>query len=262
MDFLSLLTNSMTSQSSVNSISRKSGIDSSDITKLLIKAIPILIQQLSSNASSEQGAQSLLGALGQHTSTASIESQIANADTTDGSKILSHILGGNSSSVLGGLSSQTGLDESQVSGVLSNITPAMLSSLSATTTAASKVQKNKKKGIDLSDGLDMDELAQLFGGAQMSSSSKASSSGMEDVLGSLMGMSGGTASSSRKKSSSSGMGMLDALMGGDISELSSSKSSSSNLDDVFGSFLGGGSKSKKSGSDSSDLIKSLMKMMY
>ena len=264
MDFLSLLTNAMTSESSVNSISNKSGIDSSDITKLLIKAIPVLIAQLTSNASSEQGAQSLLGALGQHTSTASIESQIANADTVDGSKILSHILGGNSSSVLGGLSNQTGLDESQVSGVLSNITPAMLSSLSATTTAASKAQKNQKKGIDLSDGLDMDELAQLYGGAQTASASKGSSAGMDDFLGSLMGMSGSGASSSKKTASkSSGMGMLDALMGGDISELSSSKSSSSGMDDILGSFLGGGgSKSKKSGSDSSDLLKSLMKLMY
>ena len=269
MDFLSLLTKSMTSQSAVNSLSKKSGLGSSDITSLLIKAIPILIQQLTANASSEQGAQSLLGALGQHTSTASIESQIANADPVDGSKILSHILGGNSSSVLGGLSSQTGLNESQVSGVLSNITPAMLSSLSATTTAASKANKNQKKGIDLSDGLDMDELAQLFGGATTTASSSKSAAssmgGMEDILGSFLGMGGGSTASSSTKKSSSGMGMLDALMGGDISELSSkssSKSSSSDMDDILGSFLGGGSKSKKSGGDSSDLIKSLMKLMY
>ena len=235
MDLLSLLTSSMTSQSSVNSLSQNTGVSSSAITKLLISAIPMLIKQLSSNASSAEGAQSLLGALGQHTSTASIESQIANADAVDGSKILSHILGGDSAGILNSLSGQTGLNESQVSSVLSNITPAMMSSLSATTTAASKATKNQQKGIDFSDGLDMDELAQLFGGgAATTSSSKnaASAMDMEDLLGSFLGMGG----SSSKKSSSGGS-IIDSLMGGQTT-----------------------SKSKKS--DSSDLLKSLLKMMY
>ena len=235
MDLLSLLTSSMTSQSSVNSLSQNTGVSSSAITKLLISAIPMLIKQLSSNASSAEGAQSLLGALGQHTSTASIESQIANADAVDGSKILSHILGGDSAGILNSLSGQTGLNESQVSSVLSNITPAMMSSLSATTTAASKATKNQQKGIDFSDGLDMDELAQLFGSGAATSSSKSAASAMdmEDLLGSFLGMGG----SSSKKSSSGGS-IIDSLMGGGTTSKSSKKS------------------------DSSDLLKSLLKMMY
>lgn len=235
MDFLSLLTSSMTSQSSVNSLSKKSGASSSAITNLLLKAIPVLIKHLASNASSESGAKSLLGALSQHTDTASIESQIANADAVDGSKILSKILGGDSANVFGSLSNQTGLNESQVSSVLSNIAPAMLSGLSATTTAASKANANRNKGIDISDGLDMGELMQLFGGSSTSSAKSASSaSGMDDILGSFLGM-GST--SSKKASSSAGQ-------------------------DILGSLMGGGGSSKKSGSDSSDLIKSLLKMMY
>ena len=54
----------------------------------------------------------------------------------DGAKILQHILGRNSSSVMNGLSSQSGLSNDQVGSALSALAPVLLSSLSAASNQA------------------------------------------------------------------------------------------------------------------------------
>ena len=134
MNLLSLLLGSMMTQSSVNNLSGKTGTSQSAIMRLLPLAIPILIKYLTKNAQSQQGALSLLGALTQHKNTNSMELQLADADADDGNKILNHILGGNYGSVMNQLAGQSGMSEDQVSSVLSNIAPALLSGVSAANT--------------------------------------------------------------------------------------------------------------------------------
>ena len=134
MNLLSLLLGSMMTQSSVNNLSGKTGTSQSAIMRLLPLAIPILIKYLTKNAQSQEGALSLLGALTQHKNTNSMELQLADADADDGNKILNHILGGNYGSVMNQLAGQSGMSEDQVSSVLSNIAPALLSGVSAANT--------------------------------------------------------------------------------------------------------------------------------
>ena len=117
----------MMTQSSVNNLSGKTGTSQSAIMRLLPLAIPILIKYLTKNAQSQQGALSLLGALTQHKNTNSMELQLADADADDGDKILNHILGGNYGNVMNQLAGQSGMSEDQVSSVLANIAPALLS---------------------------------------------------------------------------------------------------------------------------------------
>lgn len=131
MNLLSLLLGSMMTQSSVNSLSGKTGSSSSLIMKLLPLAIPILIKYMTQNASSQQGATSLLGALTQHKRTDSMDLQLADADADDGNKILNHILGNNYGSVINQLAGQSGASAGEVSSILSNIAPALLSGVSA-----------------------------------------------------------------------------------------------------------------------------------
>ena len=113
---------------------------------------------MTKNASKKEGAQSLLGALSQHTSKESIENQIANADTIDGSKIIGHILGKDQNSVLNSLSKESGASIEEVSSVLNSIAPALLNSLS---TVNSGIKNNNSK-IDLSDGIGVDDVMALL----------------------------------------------------------------------------------------------------
>lgn len=138
MDLLNMLTGLMTSSSSVDALSTKTGTDSGQAKSIISTALPMLLSALTDNASSEGGASSLLGALSQHTNTASMAEQISTADTEDGGKIISHILGDRKSSVLQQISEKTGADTEQVSKLLSNIAPGMLSGISAVTAAAKK----------------------------------------------------------------------------------------------------------------------------
>lgn len=157
MNLLSLLLGSMTTQSSVQSLEQKTSVSSAMIKKLLPLAIPLLIKSMTKNASDQSGAASLLGALAQHKSTKPMDNQIASADAQDGEKIIGHILGSNYSGAIGQLAQQTGMSNDQVSSVLANIAPALLSGVSAANTQAAKPAQPA--------GLDLGSLMGMFGGA-------------------------------------------------------------------------------------------------
>ena len=234
-----MLMSSMTSNSSVEALSKKSGGSSKAIKTMLLFAIPLLIKYLTKNAkASQSGATSLLGALQQHTSTQSVSNQIANADTADGAAILGHIFGNDYSNVVSSLASQSGLTQTQASSVLQNIAPALMSGLSAATTSATT--QSQSSGFNLSDGLDLSDIAALMGGGQKPQQSSATS-----LLGSLLG--GG----SSQQQSSGVTGMLGSLLGGGSSQQSSSSG-------LLGSLLGGGSSANDSALNGMDLLSTLL----
>ena len=204
MNLLQLLLGAMTSNDSVNATSKKTGVSSGSISKLLMMAVPLLITYLTKNASKKEGASSLLGALSQHTSTQTVSQQISNADSNDGAKIIAHILGKNQNSVISSLAKETGLSSKEVNSVLNAIAPALLNSLSTATTAtAAKPQSNK---VDLSDGIDLSDIAGLLGGGSVSNVNSNPAAGL---LGSLL-----SGSSQQQQSSNTGLELLGSLLGG------------------------------------------------
>jgi hypothetical protein len=130
MNLLSLLASTMLSQSSVNSVSGKTGLSSKQIQRLVMLALPILIKYMTKNASSGDGALSLLGALSQHKNNNSMDLQLKDADEDDGAKIIHHILGRKENAVTQDLSAQTGLGTDQVQQVLSILAPGLMSGVS------------------------------------------------------------------------------------------------------------------------------------
>ena len=163
MNLMNLLLSSLTSTQSVDSVAKKTGLSSSKVKLLLMIAVPILIKAMKNNASSKEGALSLLGALSQHKDTRSAEEQLGSADLEDGAKIIGHILGGDYGSVIGQLTSETGLTSVEVGQTLSNIAPVLLSGLSeATETASTQASKPSGSGLSAVAGL----FGSLLGGAK------------------------------------------------------------------------------------------------
>ena len=177
MSLLSTLIGSMSTDASVDAVSKKTGISKLAIGGLIAVALPLLIKKLTSNAQSQQGAASLLGALSQHTDTNAVADQIASADTADGSAIIGHILGSDQQGAISQLAAQSNLSEDQVSSVLANIAPAMMSSLSAANTE--NLQLNQQQAEAPSSGGISSLLGGILGGG--------SSSGPASLLGSLFG---------------------------------------------------------------------------
>lgn len=233
MDLLSSLLGSMTSSSAVDSISKKSGGSTDQVTSLVSSALPLLLGSMTNNASTEQGATSLLNALSQHTSTASVEDQIKDADEEDGGKIINHILGQNTANVTKSLSKDTGLSTAQVAKILAIVAPVLLTALSGATKSAKKT--SKKSAIDLSDGIDA-----------------------KDILGaaSLLMSANNQSKSSKKTSSSSSVAssLVSSLLGGGSSQQSTGTA------DLLGALLGGGSSKDTSSVDGTALLSSLLSL--
>ncbi len=131
MNLLSLLLFVLGKSSVVDMLAKKTGLSEATIKKLIPLAAPILLKALTSNASQKDGAESLLKALSQHTSTETVDKQLSTADTEDGGKILQHILGSNKGAVTSQLAEQTGISKEQVILLLSILAPVLLSALSA-----------------------------------------------------------------------------------------------------------------------------------
>lgn len=167
MNLLSILLKTLLADGALSALAKKTGLSQKQLKKLLPLAVPLLLKFLTKNASSQDGALSLLSALTQHTNKKSMAEQIAEADTVDGGKILAHILGSSSQDSIQSLAGQTGMSQQEVSGALAGITPALLSGLSAATATGSSAGK-----VDLSDGLDLsDVMAMLGGGAPVAQQS-------------------------------------------------------------------------------------------
>ena len=164
MSLLETILSSMITDDSVASLAKKTGASSDKMSGVVSAALPFLMQAMTSNASSSDGAASLLGALAQHTDTSSIAQQIAEADADDGSAIIGHILGGNTENVVSQISEQTDMAPDEISSVLNNIAPAVLSSVSAANTAQVQQSQQSSGGLGLG-GL----LGGLFGASQGSS---------------------------------------------------------------------------------------------
>lgn len=202
---LQLLLKSFTQQSSIDAAEKKTGISGRQILTILSYALPLLIKFMTKNASSQTGAQSLLGALTQHKNTKAMPLQIAEANTDDGAKIIGHIFGQQQNDAVTQIAQQSGVSANDVSKVLAVMAPALLSSLSSVTTATANAQQAKKPGVDLSDGLDVSDIVGIF--------QSTKSDGITGLLGSLLGGKVDTAAPAAADDGTALLGSLLSLMG-------------------------------------------------
>ncbi len=179
-----MLMNSIGSEASVEALSEKTGSSTKDASSFVSTALPMLLSQLTQNASTESGAASLAGALTQHTDTSSMAQQISNADTADGSAIINHILGDNSSQAVNTISEETGIGSNMVSNLLSTVAPALLSGISA---AAGSAQSSSQGSQQSSGGFDFSSLLGMFGGSSGNESNTSGGTGTT-LINSLLGM--------------------------------------------------------------------------
>ena len=260
MNLLQLLLGSLTSDSSVSSLSKKTGISSKLVSKLIVMAVPLLIKYMTKNASTTSGAQSLLSALTKHNGTRSMSEQIDEVDEEDGAKIIGHILGNDQEKVVTTLAKETGLQSAEVTKGLGALAPALLTGLAAATTSAAKPSSN---------GVDLGSLMSMFGGSQNSATSSL------NMLGSLLG-------AAQPQQQQQPTSLLGSLFGGSKPQQQTQQQPTSLLSGLFGGnqqtqqvqqttqnvdlnslmgLLGGGQQATQSSIDGSDLLSALTALM-
>ena len=238
MNLLDLLLGSMTSNSALSALSANNGTTNEQTSSLVSSAVPALLGALTNNASSTEGAQSLLNALGQHTDTSQMSQQLAQADMNDGQAIIQHILGNNTASVVQSLSNETGVSQNQVSSLLDNIAPAVLSGLSAATTSA-------QNNVNQDGGFDFSSLLSTFGEAQQETQAQEKPQGQEMTLeatpsgGIFQSLFGGSNDNAADNAPSGGV--FDSLFSGNSGNAANTPSSGGlfgGLGNLFSSIFG------------------------
>ena len=178
MDLTNIL-GALTGNDAASAISQNLKIDQKQVSSVITASLPYLLGAMQKNASSQAGAASLADALGYHAGNAgNIVNNLKTADLVDGKKILSHIFGGSLSSVLNGISKNTGVGSNLVGSILASIAPSLLALLG----------KGQQSTGTNAAGLES-MLGTILGG--MTSSGKNSTGGLGSILGGLGSIFGG-----------------------------------------------------------------------
>ncbi|MCK7591070.1 DUF937 domain-containing protein [Subsaxibacter sp. CAU 1640] len=169
------LLNSPVGKSIVSGVAGQTNQPESKTQDVLTMALPVLMQAMRRNASTSQGADSLLGALnGKHDGSilenlgglfgGGVDDNVLN----DGSKILGHVLGNKQSNVENALSQKSGLDANSVAQILKVAAPILMGILGS---------QAKQKNVNSQSGLEG-----MLGGLLKGNSPQNEQSFLESIL--------------------------------------------------------------------------------
>lgn len=201
------LLNSAAGQQIIKGVSNETGAPENKTADVLSMGLPVLLGAMQRNASSEQGAQGLLGALNSGKHDGSILDNLGslfqggvNSDVlSDGAGILSHVLGGKQATVENSISKKSGLDAGTVASILKIAAPLIMGYLG---------NKTRSEGVNSTSGIS-DLLGNLMGQTPGNNQSLISSILDADGDGSVIDDVAGMVLGGKKKS-----GGLGNLLGG------------------------------------------------
>ena len=174
MDLTNIL-GALTGNDAIGAIADNLKLDTKQVSSVINNALPSLLGAMQKNASTAGGAEALAKALGDHAGNAgNVLNNLKAADLTDGSKILSHIFGGDLSSVLSGISKKTGVASNAVSNILASIAPSLLALLG---------KGQQGSGVNAAGLSGM--LGMLIGGMSSNTNQQSQSGGLGSILGGL-----------------------------------------------------------------------------
>lgn len=138
----------------IQQLTKRIGAENDDQTAVAVNSvIGTMVNALAKNASTPQGAQSLFGAVSKGHDGSILDNVMGlfgsnDANPMNGLGILSHVLGGNISSVINMVSQMSGLDKSKSGNLLLTLAPVVLGAL-----GKAKAQSNVQQPQGLLDML-------------------------------------------------------------------------------------------------------------
>ncbi|WP_299522387.1 DUF937 domain-containing protein [Winogradskyella sp.] len=130
------LLNSDLGKTIVSGVSGSTGTDQNKTGSVLTMALPVLMKAMERNASTPEGAQGLMGALNSKHDGSILDNLsglfgggVDEAVTTDGDKILGHVLGNSRQGVEQVIGQKSGLDSGSVANILKIAAPILMGML-------------------------------------------------------------------------------------------------------------------------------------
>ncbi len=195
----------------ISGVAGSTGNDTNKTSSVLTMALPVLMKAMQRNASTSQGAEGLMSALnGKHDGSildnlGGLFSGGVDEDVkTDGSKILTHVLGAKQSGVEQVIGQKSGLDAGSVGNILKVAAPILMGVLG---------KQTRQQNVSSSNGI-----GDLLGGLLGGSSAQKEQSFLESILdadgdGSVIDDVAGMVLGGDKKKGGLG-GLLGGLFGG------------------------------------------------
>lgn len=148
MDLTSILLQSMLNDSSVKSLSKKTGASKDEVSSVLTAALPLLLKGAGQQAEDEETAESFADALDQHaeSDTEDMDVFMDNVDMADGAKILAHLLGAETESTTKKVSKKSGTSKDNTAQILTAAAPLLMSVLGQENKKSSKKSSKKASG--------------------------------------------------------------------------------------------------------------------
>jgi hypothetical protein len=204
------LLNSDMGKAIVNGVAGQTNQPENKTNDVLTMALPVLMQAMKRNAASPQGAEGLLNALNSKHDGSILdnlgglfEGGVNSSVLEDGSKILGHVLGGKQQNVENAIGARAGLDANSVANILKVAAPILMGVLG---------KQTKENNINSSSGMES-----LLGGLLGGNSPQQEQSFLESILdadgdGSIIDDVAGMVLGGNKKKSGLG-GLLGGLFG-------------------------------------------------
>lgn len=194
MDLTSLLS-TMLSVDSVGSISQTAGVSIGEAQSVLGSALPSLLNGALEQSKGDDTAAGFDNALAQHAAddTSNVASFFSKVDLTDGSKIISHLLGGDGQAV-SSISMKAGVSQKGTANILSAAAPLLMSLLGQQTSQSGQDSAGTSgllgsllQNVDLSS-----MLSGLLGGGTVTAQAQvqAQAQPVQQSSGGLLGMLG------------------------------------------------------------------------
>ncbi|WP_422104695.1 DUF937 domain-containing protein [Winogradskyella sp.] len=179
MDGILDLLNSDLGKTIISGVSGSTGTDQSKTSNVLTMALPVLMKAMERNASTPEGAQGLMGALSSKHDGSILDNLsglfgggVDEAVTTDGDKILGHVLGNRRQGVEQVIGQKSGLDSGSVANILKIAAPILMGMLGKQSRQNNVSSQNDLTGL----------LGGLLGGASQSGPVTREQTFLEQVL--------------------------------------------------------------------------------
>lgn len=130
MDLIKLA-GTLLSSDSVDGVSERTGSSGNDVSKVLTKALPLLLDGASGQAKGKSTSKGFASALSDHAKddTSNLSKFLGNVDLDDGAKIITHLLGSGEDDAVKDVAKDTGVSKADTAAILSAAAPLLLSLL-------------------------------------------------------------------------------------------------------------------------------------
>lgn len=130
MDLLKLA-GTLLSSDSVDGLSERTGSSGNDVSSVLTKALPVLLEGANSQAKGKSSSKGFAAALSDHAKddTSNLSKFLGNVDMADGAKIITHLLGSGEDNTVSEIADDSGVDKANTAAILSAAAPLLLSLL-------------------------------------------------------------------------------------------------------------------------------------